>query len=80
MKRKQYKAVLSENPFHSIVASVLNKYESGQNIAPNVNLTGVQLPPVDVNVSPATTKLIKTVGFTLAAAIALSTIVKLTSK
>lgn len=78
---KKYTVRLASNNWGEVVANVLNRYEHGQTLAPNIDINNaVKLPTVKVEMSDDTKRLVKFVGFSLAAAIAFEGITRLTNK
>lgn len=62
---------LTENAWSSTIRDLLNKYERGENLTPAVKLeNSIKLPPVKIEMTPETKKLIRFVGIALAGAIA----------
>jgi len=78
---QRYKARLASNSWSDTITSLINKYEHGENLTPNIKLDNTfKLPPVKVEMTPETKKLIMFVGVALAAAIAFEGYTRLTNK
>ena len=77
----RYKARLAGNAWSDTIANLLNKYEHGENLTPQVKLDNtIKLPPVKIEMTPETKRLVRFVGVALAAAIAFEGYTRLTNK